>query len=118
MNSSLVNGIILDLSTIYENSLTEATGKHGRNIALYFSTHIKASGKEEAMNSYLKLVVLLGIPLSYVENEIIRDFSKYDVIISSNLDSTGKRAEVQSKDVTKGSQGAILYDSWTHNGIL
>ncbi len=81
----LVNDNIHNLHKLYKASLSEAARNHDGNMHTNFRTQIKASEKEKAMYSYLKLIVMIGIPLRYVENEIIRDFKKYNSCIARKL---------------------------------
>lgn len=81
----LTDGIADSLYKLYYYRITEAQQVNPEITQKFFLTIVGASEKEKEISGYIKFVVLLGNPMSYVKNKTIREFSKYVVRLETNL---------------------------------
>ncbi len=77
-----------------------------------------SSEREKAILSYLELIVMTNAPLSCVENEYYRNFSKHDYHFSRRwvkqiLFSVAEKVENRISAEMKSTKGAIMHDGWT-----
>ena len=75
---------------------------------------------EKTVNSYIRLIVLKSLPISYVDDNEIRSFSKFNMVVISKtiiqvIFQLVKLVESRIKDEIHDTKGAILYDGWTCN---
>jgi hypothetical protein len=100
----------------------EAFDNSSSSIKNHFSI-ASAKSRERAMHAWIRLIVLRGIPVSYVEDPIFRSFSKYSDNISHKavvrtIFQLVILVEQKVKDeLAKTSCGAIMHDAWTRAGI-
>eukprot|EP00171_Calliarthron_tuberculosum_P023569 IDg23569t1 len=83
---------------------------------------LSVTKKEQAMYGYLRLIVTKSLPVSYVSDPALRAFSKYEhefglPYTKRVIAQLTKLVEGRIAKAMAGSQGAILHDGWSHNGM-
>eukprot|EP00171_Calliarthron_tuberculosum_P001829 IDg1829t1 len=94
--------------------------ERGGTIISHFNIR-SLSDYELAMNRYTRLIVLKSLPVSYVEDLIVRQFSKFNVNIKRETIECVlyKIVEIVEKRITsvmRDTRGALIYDGWSCNG--
>eukprot|EP00171_Calliarthron_tuberculosum_P002931 IDg2931t1 len=80
-----------------------------------------ATKKEQAMHCMLRFIVLKSMPISYVEDPIVRSFSKLEQNFSikftkSVIFKLTELVEQRIARILASTMGAIVHDGWTSNG--
>ena len=107
---------------LYNEALSEQRLQSGSNsVTDFFPTALITNPTEQAMYSYVNLVTALSLPVSYVVNRDLREFSKFADHISINsfkhtLFKLEELVEAKIRTDMKANKGAIMYDGWSVNG--
>ena len=80
-----------------------------------------STDREQAMFAYLKLIVMSNAPLSCVEDDNYRSFSKFKCqfgrkLVRQVIFSVVEKAEHRIAAEMRSTKGSIIHDSWTFNG--
>lgn len=97
----------------------EAKIKNGGSIYSHFAS-LSASPYEKSMYAYLRLVIIKNMPLSMVENEELRKFSRHQPKIGRKtlVDVIFALVSLVEKAIgieLSSTQGALLFDGWSIN---
>ena len=95
----------------------EKRNNKGGSIRSHFDSN-QLSDYDKAMFEYARLIIMKRLPVSYVEDHIVRSFSKYSVNISHKIfvEVLFKLVELVEKKISneiKDKKGALLFDGWT-----
>lgn len=106
------------LLRLYEEA-REAMTQKGGTIRSHFEMQ-SLSEYEKAIHGYIRLIVMKSLPLYYVSDPEVRNFSRYDVNIGKRtlVEVIFKLVELVEKKIAielECTKGAVLFDGWTCN---
>lgn len=83
--------------------------------------HVHFTEREQAIFSFIQLIVLKNVPISAVEDNLYRSFCKYDVDLSRQTlkNVMFNLVELVENKITcemTSTKGSIMHDGWTHAG--
>lgn len=108
------------LNELYEKAVAEQA-RLGGSVAGYFNAN-SATSRHKAIYAYIKLIVMKSLPLAYVQDDFIRDFSKFPEHISKKTIREVIFVMVElvekaiAEELSKTSCGAIMHDGWSRGG--
>eukprot|EP00171_Calliarthron_tuberculosum_P001491 IDg1491t1 len=111
------------LLIVYRDALADLQGRASvANRIAFQITAIAANERQKAMHAYLRLVTLNNYPMSHVQNEELRAFSKFDEQIGKNefKNTMLYLVELVEKSIKyemQSTRGAVMYDGWTEGGV-
>jgi len=116
--SCLSSGKEKNLIKKYKDLLPMNNGPNQSTIQIHFQVQMQGNPREKAMFEYINLIVSLSLPVIYVQNPILRSFSKVDVHIGyKSIQETilhlVEKVEVCIKNDLSGTRGALMHDGWT-----
>lgn len=119
LKSCVAGGDEQHLLDLYNAAVQEtmATGTLQNARSSVFS---KLNEREKAMYGYMRLIVLKNLPISFVADTEIRNFSKYGSVFCHRtfkevLFKLVEIVECKIKDEMMKQKGAVMYDGWTNN---
>jgi hypothetical protein len=105
----------------YSNAKEEQKRKGGP-LSDYFGLKA-ATPKEKAVYGYLKFLVMKSLPVSYVEDPMVREFSKFgehpvsrDTLTRTIIQLVELVEGKITKEMEDSPHGGLLHDGWTCNG--
>ena len=87
----------------------------------HFSINLFSCSREQAMYSYIKVITMLSLPVSNVENSNFREFSKHNEVLpikllKETIFSLHEIVEIEIRKEMVDTRGALTRDGRTRNG--
>lgn len=110
------------LMELYNKAKVEQKAKGGGALLDFFELKA-ATAKEKSVYGYLKFIVMKSLPVSYVEDPEVREFSKYDeypvardTLTRTIIHLVELVEDKIAEELKETPHGGLLHDGWTCNG--